>query len=163
MLAKTLSLVWFHYLVRLYFSVPSFAYEPLDLESNPFNENSSRAAFSCAVLGIKPVTNIQWYFEMMQFGSGMGPELMDGILTNNMDSVTISNGNDVISTRASVLLLDNVGSQHEGFYRCVVTFADEQTLSSRNASLRFNGNLSISVNRDCVPILYNDTIVLLFL
>ncbi|XP_064387090.1 receptor-type tyrosine-protein phosphatase S-like isoform X2 [Halichondria panicea] len=121
--------------------VPSFAYEPLDLESNPFNGNS-RAAFSCAVLGIKPVTNIQWYFEMMQFGSGMGPELMDGILTNNMDSVTISSGTDVISSRASVLLLDNVGSQHEGFYRCVVTFADEQTLSSRNASLRFNATVA---------------------
>ena len=119
----------------LHFPVPRFEYEPLDLESNV----NSRAAFSCAVLGIKPVVSIQWYFEMVQLGSGMG--IMSGMLTSGVDSVTISSGTDVISTRASVLLLENVDSQHEGLYRCVVTFTDGQTLSSRNASLTFNGKL----------------------
>ncbi len=142
----------FHYLnyysalkfVFAHFPVPRFEYEPLDLEVN----GNSTAAFSCAVLGIRPVTSIQWYFELMQCGSGITPSpgLMDGMLTNDMDSVTISSGTDVIYTRASILLLESVDSQHEGFYRCRVTFTDGQTLCSRNASLIFSSKLSISVS-----------------
>ena len=82
---------------------------------------------------------------MMQFGSGMGNVLgpMNGMLTSGTDSITIFTGADVSTTRTSVLLLESVGSQHEGFYRCEVTFGDGRMFTSKNASVMFNCELSI--------------------
>ena len=126
---------------------PTFQYEPVDLVVRPFNE-SSRAAFSCSVLGVRPIVNIQWYFEMMQFGSGIVTfiGLVNGILTSGANDITIFNGADVTATRTSVLLLENVENQHEGLYRCEVTFGDGRVLTSRNASLMFNGKIIFLLN-----------------
>ncbi len=123
-----------HRFNTLIITVPSFEYEPLDLDLNPFNE-TSRAAFSCGVSGIKPIATIEWYFEMMSFGSGMGvaPGLMNGLITPDV-GVAISSD----LSRASVLVLEDARDGDEGLYRCHVTFTDGLTLSSRNASLRYN-------------------------
>ena len=126
---------------------PTFQYEPADLVVRPFNE-SSRAAFSCSVLGIRPIVSIQWYFEMMQFGSEIGHLMgpMNGMLTNGTFNITIFTGANVTATRTSVLLLENVGNQHEGLYRCQVTFGDGRVLTSRNASLMFDGKINFLLN-----------------
>ncbi len=82
------------------------------------------------------MASIEWYFEMMIFGSGMGlgPGLMNGLV---MPGMGVSINTDT-GTRTSVLVIEDTGNGEEGFYRCEVTFTDGQTLSSRNATLMYN-------------------------
>lgn len=81
---------------------------------------------------------------MVQFGSGMGigsgPE--NGMLTGGSSGISIFSGsNGVGVSKTSILVLDNVGAQHEGLYRCVASFQDGQVITSRNATLMYNSKL----------------------
>ena len=120
---------------------PTFSIEPSNITVNPVS-GTSRAAFACSVYAYKTLQNIEWYYEMVQFGSGMGigPGPMNGLQTGNESGgISIFSGSSGVDvSKTSILVLDNVGSQHEGLYRCVATFQDGQVITSRNATLMYN-------------------------
>ena len=78
---------------------------------------------------------------MMAFGSGSGrgtglaPGLTSGMLTNSSDGVTIVEPAD---SGTSILILDSVGAEHEGFYSCVALLSDGTMLTSDQASLIYD-------------------------
>ena len=88
---------------------------------------------------------------MMPFGSGFsgsglapGPE--NGVLsTDPASGVTVVSG--LSDPGTSILVLDSVGNQHEGFYWCEARYSDGTVLTSSPAVLVYSGesfNFSLS-------------------
>ena len=121
-------------------------YEPISIAARPVNGTAS-AAFSCAVSPITDLVEIQWFFDPMSFGSGsssspssgsgMGlrPGPPSGMLSNGTEGVTIHQPAD---PGTSILILDSVGNEFEGFYSCVAVFANGDNISSSEATLDYN-------------------------
>ena len=119
-------------------------YEPENITAQPVNVTVS-AAFSCAISPADDLTEIQWFFDMMSFGSGsssgsgsgmgLNPGLSSGMLSNDMEDVTIHQPSD---PGTSILILDSVGNEHEGLYSCVAVFSDGTTITSSAAALIFD-------------------------
>lgn len=120
-----------------HFPEPIFIYEPMNVTAQPVNGTAS-AAFSCAISPADDLAEIQWLFEAMSFGSGSGmgltPGPSSGMLSNDMDNVTIHQPAD---SGTSILILDSVGNDYEGLYSCVAVFPEEMRTSSE-ATLKFN-------------------------
>ena len=135
---------------------PTFSIEPSNITVNPVS-GTSRAAFACSVYAYKTLQSIEWYYEMVQFGSGMGigPGPMNGLQTGNESGgISIFSGSSGVDvSKTSILVLDNVGSQHEGLYRCVATFQDGQVITSRNATLMYNSK-SLFSNHSEIKLCY---------
>lgn len=122
----------------------------MNVTVSPVRNETSRAVFACTVnvSDILPtLLRIRWYYERMEFGSGMGigPAPMSGLLMEDGNcSISIFEGTGGVNvSKTSVLVLDNVGFQHEGHYRCVATFQDGQVITSRNATLIYNSKLAL--------------------
>ena len=134
---------------------PTFLYEPVNTTARPVNGSAS-AAFSCAVSPADGLIEIQWDYEMMPFGSGsgmgIGPGLMSGLLTNSSGSVTIVRPS---GSGTSILVLEEVGNNHEGFYSCVAVFSDGTIRKSAQASLTYNRKFlrSLSLSLFIPPLL----------
>ena len=99
-------------------------------------------AFSCSITPDENLATIQWFFEPMEFGSGMGPSMMvdPGFLTNGtigVANVTIVGG--LADPGTSILVLDGVGNEQEGFYSCVATLSDGRMINSSSGALIYNG------------------------
>ena len=124
-------------LVWLFSTAPNFVYEPANITAQPVNGTAS-AAFSCTIQPADDLVEIQWYFDAMSFGSGSGmglsPGPSSGILSNDTEGVTIHQPAD---PGTSILILDSVGNDFEGFYSCVAVFPDQMRTSSE-AALIFN-------------------------
>ena len=103
-------------------SDPSFLYEPQDVTASPIN-NMTSAAFSCAVSPTFNLEEIEWGFQMTVFdyyfnGSGCsGCGYSEVLRTDPASGVTVVSG--LSDPGTSILLLDSVGNQYEGFY-CMV-------------------------------------------
>ena len=115
-------------------------YEPENITAQPVDGTAS-AAFSCAISPADNLTEIQWFFDMMSFGSGSGsgmglsPGSSSGMLSNDTEDVTIHQPSD---PGTSILILDSVGNEHEGLYSCVAVFSDGTTITSSAAALIFD-------------------------
>ena len=60
-----------------------------------------------------------------------------GFLTNGMSNVTVVGG--LADPGTSILVLDGVGNDQEGFYFCVATFSDGRMINSTSGALVYNG------------------------
>ena len=111
--------------------------EPANITAQPVNGTAS-AAFSCSIQPADDLVEIQWFFDAMPFGSGSGmglsPGPSSGMLSNDMEGVTI---HQPVDHGTSILILDSVGNNFEGFYSCVAVFPTQMRTSSE-AALRFN-------------------------
>ena len=122
--------------------VPTYRIEPVNITARPTSGGSTRAAFSCSMAPDENLATIQWFFEPMEFGSGMGLSMMveSGFLTNGttgVANVTIASG--LADPGTSILVLDGVGNDQEGFYSCVATFSDGRMINSSSGALIYNG------------------------
>ena len=114
----------------------------MNITARPTSGGSARAAFSCSITPDENLTTIQWFFEPMEFGSGMGPSMMvePGFLTSGtvgVANVTVVGG--LADPGTSILVLDGVGNDQEGFYSCVATFSDGRMINSTRGALIYNG------------------------
>ena len=100
-----------------------FIVQPLNITVQPIN-GVMRGAFSCSVFPDNDVQTITWYY-------GQG---------GNMTSVNISDPNVMVKSEGgtSVLVLENVGMEQQGFYHCKV-MRSSNNLASDSAYLTFNG------------------------
>jgi len=83
------------------------------------------------------LTSIQWYFEPMEFGSRMGPVMMDSRFLSSGSGVTIEGG--LADPGTSILVLDRVGNDYEGYYSCVASFSGGLTVNSSRGVLVYDG------------------------
>ena len=110
-------------------------YEPVNITARPVNGTAS-AAFSCAIRPSNDLVEIQWLFDAMPFGSGSGsgmglrPAPPSGMLSNDMEGVTIHQPAD---SGTSILILDSISNDFEGFYSCVAVFPNKNISSSAAA------------------------------
>lgn len=124
-------------------------YEPTNTTARPIDGTAS-AAFSCAISPANDLMDIEWYFNPVPFssdsgsgsgagsGSGMGlkPGPQSGMLYNDMEvGVTIHQPAD---PGTSILILDSVSDDFEGFYYCVAVFRNDNRMSSSEAALIYN-------------------------
>lgn len=114
----------------------------MNITARPTSGGSARAAFSCSITPDENLTTIQWFFEPMEFDSGMGPSVMvePGFLTSGtvgVANVTVVGG--LADPGTSILVLDGVGNDQEGFYSCVATFSDGRMINSTRGALIYNG------------------------
>ena len=130
-------------LVQLFSTDPSFVYEPANIIARPVNGTAS-AAFSCSISPADDLVNIEWFFNPIPFssgsgsGSGMGlrPGPPSGMLYNDTEvGVTIHQPAD---PGTSVLILDSVSDEFEGFYSCVAVFQNDNRIQSSEATLIYN-------------------------
>ena len=129
----------------------------MNITARPASGGSARAAFSCSITPDENLVTIQWFFEPMEFGSGMGPSMMvdPGFLTNGttgVANVTIVGG--LADPGTSILVLDGVGNEQEGFYSCVATFSDGRMINSSSGALIYNGE-----KLSCIVIPQNSALV----
>ena len=76
-------------------------------------------------------------------GSGLAPGPENGVLRTS--GVTVVSG--LSDPGTSILVLDSVGNQHEGFYSCEARYSDGTVLTSSPAVLVYSGesfNFSLS-------------------
>ena len=100
-----------------------FIAQPLNITVQPIN-GVTRGAFSCSVFPDDDVQTITWYY-----GQGL-----------NITSVNIGDPNVMVGSKSgtSVLVLENVGMEQQGFYHCeVITSSDN--LVGNSAYLTFDG------------------------
>ena len=114
----------------------------MNITARPTSGGSARTAFSCSIAPVENLATIQWFFEPMEFGSRMGPSMMveSGFLTNGttgVANVTIVGG--LADSGTSILVLDRVSNDQEGFYSCVATFSDGRMINSSSGALIYNG------------------------
>ena len=122
-------------------------YEPENITARPVN-GTATAAFSCAVSPAVGLVEIQWHYTMMSFGSGsgsgiggsgsgmgLGPGLLTGVITNDIEGVTIVQPAD---SGTSILVLNSVSNGDEGLFSCVAIFPNETRLTSSQAALIYN-------------------------
>lgn len=125
--------------VSLFSSEPSFVYEPVNVTAQPVNGTAS-AAFSCAISPVDDLIEIQWSFDPTSFGSGSGmglgpgPSISSGILSNDMDGITIY---QLANSSTSILILESVSNDFEGLYFCVAVFPNDTMINSE-AALKFH-------------------------
>ena len=101
-----------------------FIAQPLNVTVQPIN-GVTRGAFSCSVFPDDDVQTITWYY----YGQGL-----------NITSVNIDDPNVMVGSKSgtSVLVLENVGMEQQGFYHCeVITSSDN--LVGNSAYLTFDG------------------------
>ena len=60
-----------------------------------------------------------------------------GFLTNGVANVTIVGG--LADSGTSILVLDGVGNEQEGFYSCVAILSDGRMINSSSGALIYNG------------------------
>ena len=101
-----------------------FTVQPLNITVQPIN-NVMRGAFSCSVFPDDDVQTITWYYRQ-----GM-----------NITTVNISDPNVMVGSEGgtSVLVLENVGMEQQGFYHCQVMTMRSGNLVSNSAYLAFDG------------------------
>jgi len=74
----------------------------------------------------------------MEFGSGMGPVMMDSrFLSGGAEGVTIVGG--LADPGTSILVLDGVGNDDEGYYSCVASLNGGITVNSSRGVLVYDG------------------------
>ena len=100
-----------------------FIAQPLNITVQPI-DGVMRGAFSCSVFPDDDVQTITWYY-----GQGM-----------NITSVNIDDPNVMVGSEGgtSVLVLENVGMERQGFYHCKVMMSSGN-LVSNSAYLTFDG------------------------
>jgi hypothetical protein len=104
---------------------PMFIAEPLNITVQPIN-GVTRGAFSCVVSPSDTVQSVAWFFQ-----SGTG----DPMAVEPAEAAQTTGG-------TSVLVLDGVDSEREGFYHCLATLDNGGTLPSRAASLELSETTS---------------------
>jgi len=67
----------------------------------------------------------------------MGPVMMDSRFLSSGSGVTIEGG--LADPGTSILVLDGVGNDDEGYYSCVTSFSDRITVNSSRGVLIYDG------------------------
>ena len=113
-----------HFCLCTYLDSPDtmFIAQPLNITVQPIN-GVTRGAFSCSVFPDDDVQTITWYYGQ-------------GVIT----SVNVDDPNVMVESAGgtSVLVLENVGMERQGFYHCQV-MTSSGNLVSNSAYLTFDG------------------------
>ena len=118
-----------------YLAVPTFKFEPDDIEVRPESNGRTVAAFSCSIVNHDRLeVRFQWIFTPRN-------STLRIVLSNVDNNITILGMPALVDPRTSILILESVSARHEGSYLCQAIYCCGN-LTSRGAELTFNGELS---------------------